>query len=97
MEEFRSPIVDSLVLELVNKKVLKPTDFSFPDEKGGVYLTEAGRRIFLKNFEQRMNDTVAHPDLSEPVSYRRAIESQVERYRRCLMESIPYVAFLRSV
>ncbi|KAM3112702.1 CRISPR-associated endonuclease Cas1, partial [Phormidesmis sp. 146-33] len=27
MEEFRSPIVDSLMISLVNKQILKPTDF----------------------------------------------------------------------
>jgi CRISP-associated protein Cas1 len=54
MEEFRSPfreatptpIVDSLVMWLVNKKVLRPTDFTFPNAEGGVYLEEAGRRVF---------------------------------------------------
>lgn len=97
MEEFRSPIVDSLVLELINKKMLKPTDFTFPDEKGGVYLTDTARRIFYRSFEQRMNETVAHPDLSESVSYRRAIELQVLRYQRFLRDSVPYVSFLRPV
>ncbi|WP_448597852.1 CRISPR-associated endonuclease Cas1 [Thermoleptolyngbya sp.] len=30
MEEWRSPIVDSLVMVLINKKILRPTDFTFP-------------------------------------------------------------------
>lgn len=97
MEEFRSPIVDSLVLELINKKMLKPTDFTFPNEEGGVYLSETPRRIFFKYFEERMNDSVTHPDVKESVSYRRAIHLQVIRYKRCLMESMAYVPFLRPV
>ena len=60
-----------------------------------MYLTEAGRRIFLKNFEGRMNDPVAHPDLAESVSYRRAIALQVERYKRFLRDGVSYVPFLR--
>jgi CRISPR-associated protein Cas1 len=36
VEEFRSPIVDSLVMALVNKKAFSPTDFTWPDEEGGV-------------------------------------------------------------
>jgi CRISP-associated protein Cas1 len=97
MEEFRSPIVDSLVLELINKKILKPTDFTFPNEEGGVYLVDTARRIFFKNFEQRINDLVSYPDLKEQVSYRRAIHLQVIRYKRCLIESISYEPFLRPV
>ena len=44
-----------------------------------------------------MNEQVAHPDVKESVSYRRAIHLQVIRYKRCLMESIPYKSFLRPV
>ncbi|MFN5514821.1 MAG: CRISPR-associated endonuclease Cas1, partial [Cyanobacteriota bacterium] len=95
MEEFRSPVVDSLVLKLINQKTLKPTDFTFPDEEGGVYLTETAKRLFFRSFEERLNDLVSHPDLKESVSYRRVIHLQVIRYKRFLMESIPYESFLR--
>jgi CRISPR-associated protein Cas1 len=96
MEEFRSPITDSLVITLINKQVLKPTDFTYPDEEGGVYLTETPRRIFLREFEERMNQEVNHPDVQSPVSYRRAIHLQVQRYKHCLLESVPYQSFLRA-
>ena len=46
MEEFRSPIVDSLVLNIINKSVLKPDDFEVSINNRGVYLTETSRRIF---------------------------------------------------
>jgi CRISP-associated protein Cas1 len=97
MEEFRSPVVDSLVMWLVNKKVLRPTDFTFPNAEGGVYLEAAARRVFLKHFEDRISEQVSYPDLAEPVSYRRAIQLQVQQYKRCLMGSQRYEAFLRSV
>ncbi len=97
MEEFRSPIVDSLVLRLVNKKTIKPSDFTRPDAAGGVYLTEPARRIFLKHFDQRITDETAHPDLQTRVSYRRAIQLQIQRYKRCLLQSTAYEAFVRAV
>jgi CRISP-associated protein Cas1 len=97
MEEFRSPIVDSLVMWLVNKKVLRPTDFTFPNAEGGVYLEEAGRRVFLKHFEDRISSPVRYRDLQEPVSYRRVIQLQVQQYKRCLMESELYEPFIRAV
>jgi CRISPR-associated protein Cas1 len=96
MEEFRSPIVDSLVLMLVNKKILKPTDFSWTTEEGGVYLTDAARRVFLREFEERISSEISHPSVKEKVSYRRAIQLQVQQYKRCLLYSERYQAFIRA-
>jgi CRISPR-associated endonuclease Cas1 len=95
MEEWRSPIVDSLVLKLINQKVLRPTDFTFPDQDGGVYLEEKGRRIFLKHFEERLSALMSHPDVGKQVSYRRAIQLQIQRYKRCLVNDLPYQPFRR--
>ena len=96
MEEWRSPIVDTLVLVLTNKSVIKPDEFT-QAANGGVYLTDVARRRFLHYFEQRISTQVTHPDVQEPVSYRRAIQLQIRRYKRSLLESIPYKPFLRAV
>jgi CRISPR-associated protein Cas1 len=95
MEEFRSPVVDSLVMRLVNQKSIRPTDFTWPKENGGVYLTDPARRVFLKNFEQRMSSKTSHPDIQESVSHRRIIQLQIQRYKQALMGSKLYEAFLR--
>jgi CRISP-associated protein Cas1 len=97
MEEFRSPIVDSLVMKLVNQKVLKPTDFTYPNAKGGIYLEEPARRVFLKAFEARICEKVSHPDVQEPVSYRRAIQLQVKRYVKALLGNVAYEPFHRVI
>jgi CRISP-associated protein Cas1 len=96
MEEWRSPIVDSLVMMLVNKKILRPTDFTFPNAEGGIYLNDTARRVFLKYFEERISEAIAHPALQQPVSYRRAIQLQIQQYKRCLQDSSPYQPFIRA-
>jgi len=96
MEEWRSPIVDSLMITLVNKKILRPTDFTFPNPDGGIYLNDAARRIFLKHFEERISEEIAYPALQQPVSYRRAIQLQIQQYKRCLQDSTPYQPFIRA-
>ncbi|NJR57280.1 MAG: CRISPR-associated endonuclease Cas1, partial [Acaryochloris sp. CRU_2_0] len=45
IEEFRSPIVDTLIIKLINQKIIKPSDFTWPNEQGGVYLNESARRV----------------------------------------------------
>ncbi|PSB21796.1 CRISPR-associated endonuclease Cas1 [filamentous cyanobacterium CCP2] len=96
MEEWRSPIVDSLVMTLVNKKILRPTDFTFPNAEGGIYLNDVARKVFLKYFEERISEEIAYPTLQQPVSYRRAIQLQIQQYKRCLQDSNPYQPFIRA-
>ncbi|MGB6298969.1 MAG: CRISPR-associated endonuclease Cas1 [Rivularia sp. (in: cyanobacteria)] len=96
MEEFRSPIVDSLVLKIINKSLFKPQDFDVVATTGGVYLSQTARRVFLKQFENRMNEEISHPDLISQVTYRHAIQLQVRRYKRCLLSDNPYESFLRA-
>jgi CRISP-associated protein Cas1 len=95
MEEFRSPIVDTLVMRLVNQKILRPTDFTWFNPEGGVYLADTARRVFLKHFEERISGYITHPDVTQPVSYRRVIQLQIQRYKRTLLEGLPYESFRR--
>jgi CRISP-associated protein Cas1 len=95
MEEFRSPVVDTLVMQLINQKVLRPTDFAWPNEDGGIYLLEPGKRVFLKHFEQRISKEIQHPDSNMEVSYRRVIQLQIKRYKKTLLEGVSYEPFRR--
>jgi CRISPR-associated protein Cas1 len=62
MEEFRSPIVDSLVIKVINNSWLKPMDFERV-KNGGIYITGEGKKLFIKHFENRMNETLSYPSL----------------------------------
>ena len=96
MEEFRSPIVDSLVIKLVNKSIVKPKDFDKVASNGGIYISGEGKRIFFKHFENRMNEAVSHPSLQSPVTYRQAIQLQIRAYKQSLLSCVPYEPFLRT-
>jgi CRISP-associated protein Cas1 len=97
MEEFRSPIVDSLVIKLVNQKVVRPTDFTYPNKEGGVYLEAQARRVFLRHFEERISSPVSHPDVGNQVSYRRVIQLQIQRYKRTVLNNVAYEPFRRAM
>lgn len=61
IEEFRAPIVDSLVLKLVNRREINVNkDFVYRD--GGCYLNDLGRRIYLTAFLQRMEELIQVDD-----------------------------------
>jgi CRISPR-associated protein Cas1 len=86
MEEFRPLIVDSVVLSAVNTGVVKASDFV--RRGGAVSLTSAGRSKFLRAYERRMDEEIAHPVFSYRISYRRTLEVQVRLLARYLTAEI---------
>ena len=93
MEEFRPVIVDSVVLSLVNNRIL--TAESFEAELGAYRLTERGRRVFLEKFEERLSTEVEHPIFGYRATYKRCLELQVRLLAKRLTGEVPaYVPFL---
>lgn len=57
IEEFRAPVVDSLVLYLINRRMINSgTDFVYCN--GGCYLNDSGRKKYLQAFVQRMEEEI---------------------------------------
>ena len=80
---FRAPIVDFVVLTLLNNRMLSENDFNA--ELGTVRLSDAGRKIFLQKFEERLNTEIAHPIFKTKVTYRRCLEIQMRLLSRWLL------------
>lgn len=92
MEEMRTPIVDSVVLTVVNKQILQPKHFE--NQLGVHQLTPSGRKIFLQQFEARLNTEIQHPVFGYKASYRRCLELQARLLAKFLLGEIPtYKAF----
>lgn len=87
MEEFRPLIVDSVVLTCVNKRIIGPRDFDV--ELGQVHrLTDAARRKFLMQYEERKNTEIHHPIFEYKVTYQRCFELQARLLAKCLKGEI---------
>ncbi|MDJ0772216.1 MAG: CRISPR-associated endonuclease Cas1 [Mastigocoleus sp. MO_167.B18] len=57
IEEFRAPVVDSLMLWLVNSRAIDVcNDFNYRD--GGCFLSDTGRRKYLQAFVKRMEEQI---------------------------------------
>jgi CRISPR-associated protein Cas1 len=74
MEEFRPIIVDSVVLALLNKRMLTPNDFVV--ELGAYRLKQERRKVLFTKFEERLNEEITHPIFGYKATYRRCIELQ---------------------
>lgn len=91
MEELRPCIADRFVLTLINNNVIRSEDFE-ATEGGAVIMTDAGRRKFLKSWQERKQDTITHPYLEEKmpwglVPYLQAL--LLARYLRDDLDAYP--------
>jgi CRISPR-associated protein Cas1 len=85
MEEFRPVIVDSVVLTLVNKRMLARDDFETGE---GVYLRRAGLRIFFAQYTRRLATTIIHPLAGRPLSYQKIFEVQARQIAKLIQGEI---------
>ena len=74
-EEFRSIIVDSVMLTLINKELLTPDDFR-PGPKGGVRLKREALKTFFRQYGKRIHTRVIHPGLDHRLTYQQCFEVQ---------------------
>lgn len=79
IEEWRPTVVDSLVMNLIQTKIITHEHFLPQDEvSGGVFLTNEGLKIFIKKFEERLkqlNSYLTYVDY--PLSFRESLQFQV--------------------
>ncbi len=75
VEEFRPVIVDSVVLNILNHRILAASDFVV--ELGAYRLKPEKRTIFFTKLEERLNEEVSHPIFGYKTTYRRCLELQV--------------------
>jgi len=75
LEEFRPLIVDSIVLTCINKRIIQKEDFVV--EMGDAHrLSDAGRKQFLLQYEERKNTEFKHPVFGYRITYQRCFELQ---------------------
>lgn len=86
MEEFRPIIADSVVIWVVNNRVLTPDDFIRRGKAAS--LTQNARKKFISAYERRIDSLVTHPVFGYRVSYRRVLEVQARLLGRYLTGEI---------
>ncbi len=70
MEELRAPVVDRLVLALINREQLRANDL-VQEPAGGWSLTKEGRRKFFVAWQDSKKEMVTHPFLEQEVTWQR--------------------------
>jgi CRISP-associated protein Cas1 len=86
VEEFRPIIVDSIVLTMLNNRMLTPRDFV--EELGAYNLKQEKRKVFFTKLEERLNEEVQHPLFGYKTTYRRCVELQARLLAKYLTGEI---------
>ncbi len=91
-EEFRAPVIDRLVLYLVNRKIVSPNDFK-KKGKGGVWLKEKPRKRFLTNYDRFMTASFQDPVSRMKKTFRGLLREQVLQLENTLIHNSHYQPF----
>lgn len=90
IEEFRVPIVDTTVVDMILKNRAKAEQFE--KEEDGVFLDSALLKEFLNEIQKKLATPQRYlPYLKEPVSYRKAIYNQCRQLVNAIESNDPFL------
>ena len=82
IEEWRAPIIDSLVLNLVKRNMIDvEQDFQYSGE--GCYLNGEGRKLFMNTYNKKIKSVNQYMDRGQ--TFRESIYSQCKAYASAIM------------
>jgi CRISP-associated protein Cas1 len=90
-EIFKPLLVDRVIFKVLNKKMIQPNDFE--EKLNSVVLKNAGRKVFVQAFEDRLNETIKHRTLSRSVSYKHLIKLECYKLQKHLLGIEDYKPF----
>ncbi len=92
-EIFKPIIVDRTIFTLTGRKML--SEKHFEKKAGGVILNDAGKKVFVSQFNEKLKTTLMHKSLGREVSYRRLIRMELYKLQKHFMGEenfSPYIA-----
>jgi CRISPR-associated protein Cas1 len=90
-EIFKPIIVDRIIFKLVNEKMIDEKHFT--KELNFCHLNDKGKKIFLKQYDEKLNTTVKHKNLGRKVSYRRLVRLECYKLLKHINDIQEYQGF----
>ncbi len=87
MEEFRPWLADRLAVTLINRQQIGPQHF-VEREGGAVEFNEAGRKLLIKAYQERKQETLNHPLLDQNLRLAQMPYVQARLLARYLREDV---------
>ena len=90
-EIFKPIIVDRVIFKVLNKKEIQGKHFDMKLNK--CLLNDAGKKIYVKAIEDRLNETIQHRSLNRNVSYRHLVKLECYKLSKHLLDIEEYKPF----
>jgi CRISPR-associated protein Cas1 len=90
-EIFKPLLVDRVIFKVLNKKEIQEKHFDKKLNK--CLLNDAGKKIFVQSFEERLNETIQHRSLKRNVSYKHLIKLECYKLTKHLLGMEEYKHF----
>lgn len=83
-EIFKPILVDRVIFKVLNRREIKAEHF----EKGlnGCFLKDKGREVFIRNFEDRLKETIEHRSLKKKVSYKHLVKLECYKIAKYILK-----------
>jgi CRISPR-associated protein Cas1 len=82
-EIFKPVLVDRIIFRLLNKKEIQSKHFDL--KMNSCILKESGKKIYVRAWEERINETFKHPVLNRSVSYKHLIKLECYKLSKHLL------------
>ncbi len=90
-EIFKPLLVDRVIFKVLNKKMLQ--DKHFDKQLNKCLLNDAGKKIFIQAFEERLSETIKHRKLNKNVSYKHLVKLECYKLAKHLLGLEVYKPF----
>jgi CRISPR-associated protein Cas1 len=90
-EVFKPVIVDRVIFNLINNRIIKPNHFQ--SDLNGCLLGEDGKKLFLEEYRNKLGTTIYNSRLSRNISYQRLIRIECFKIVKHLLGENKYVGF----
>ncbi|MBP7102786.1 MAG: type I-B CRISPR-associated endonuclease Cas1 [Bacteroidales bacterium] len=90
-EIFKPLLVDRVIFKVLNKREIQEKQFDRKLNK--CLLNESGKKIFVKAFEERLNETIMHKSLNRNVSYKHLVKLECYKLSKHLLNIEEYKPF----
>ena len=90
-ERFKPLLADRLIFSLLNKKQIQPNDFDI--KVNSCLLKESGRKIVVKAWDEKLNETIKHRSLGRNVSYKHLVKLECYKLSKHILGIEEYKPF----
>ena len=90
-EIFKPILVDRVIFKVLNKREITASDFD--SKMNNIRLKDNAKKVFIKSFEDRMNETIQHRVLKKHVSYKHLIKLECYKLAKEILGIEVYKAF----